>query len=89
MGIRQAKIVTRHRRFSHRAAIHEKTNADRVEHIPVGIFKSDDCRASNPRLLMMILLKVVRPAAELDNGAVLKLKQDEPTSIWNIDGDVK
>lgn len=89
MGIRQAKIVTRHRRFSHRAAIHEKTNADSVEHIPVGIFRSDDCRASNPRLLIMILLKVVRPAAKLDNGTVLTTNQDEPTSIWNIDGDVK
>jgi hypothetical protein len=60
-GTQDASMVTRHRRFSHFAAIHEKTNAESVDMTPVGIFSKDVLTGEKPRLLIMIPLKVVSP----------------------------
>lgn len=64
-GTNAAIMVTRHRRLVHFAAIHEKKKADKVDMMPVGIFSRDVWTAVNPRLSMMIPLKVMRPISDM------------------------
>lgn len=69
IGKHAAIIVTRHRRSVHLAASHEKKKAERVDMIPVGMFRSDVFTGENPKLLMIIPLKVVRPKKVSTDGA--------------------
>lgn len=61
IGTQQAKIATKQRRLSHRAASVENTKADSVDITPVGMFRSELLIAENPRFLIMIPLNVIRP----------------------------
>lgn len=61
IGTAEAIINVAERRLCHLAASVENTNADSVDIIPVGIDSRDDCFEVNPKFLMIIALKVVRP----------------------------
>lgn len=104
-GIQVATIVTRHRLLVQLAAIHEKKNAEIVDMIPVGMFKSEVVTASKPRLLMIIPLKVIKSIKSVspynrekkgkEKGHMLSFKKEKKerkqyqTSIWHIDSNVK
>src|SRR5262245_11215065 len=61
-GTQAARIVTRQRWLTHFAAIIENRTADKVDIIPVGMFKRELSIAEKPKLLIMIPPKVVRPS---------------------------
>jgi len=61
IGTAEAIINVAERRLCHLAASVEKTNADSVDMIPVGMDSNDACFEVNPKFLMIIALKVVRP----------------------------
>lgn len=62
IGTHDAKTRVRHLRLVHLAATVEKTNAERVDMIPVGIDSKEDCLEVKPKFLMITALKVVSPA---------------------------
>lgn len=61
IGTMHAMIVTKHRRFSHFAAMRENRNAAIVDIMPVGILKSEASTPENPRPEMIRPLKVNSP----------------------------
>jgi hypothetical protein len=61
IGTKHAIIQTRHRRFFHFAAKREKQIEHTVDITPVGMARREDSRAVNPKLLMIIPLKVMSP----------------------------
>ena len=87
IGKQAATIVTRHLRSVHFAASHEKKKAEMVDMMPVGMFKRDVLTGENPRLLMMIPLKVVRP--ETVSKGPRPYRIPDVTSVGNVDGNVE
>lgn len=60
-GTTQAATVMRQRRFAHFAPAYENTNAETVLMTPVGMLSKEASTEENPRLDIMMLLKVVSP----------------------------